>query len=122
MGLSNDCAAALAERQGARMMVFSRDPGSTMNAHPAWVALQAAPRIEIGYSATAGLVWSKRSHAQPQNIKPCAFKPPAWLFSQDLLHRFPVGEFVDQFVQVADFLHRRFLDVFHANATDRTGN
>lgn len=69
-----------------------------------------------------GLVWSKRSHAQAQNIKPCAFEPPAWLFSQDLLHRFPVGEFVDQFVQVADFLHRRFLDVFHANATDRTGN
>ncbi len=115
-----------AEPQGATLQDdgVSRDSGSTMDAHPARVALQAAPRIrtELGYSATASLVWSKRSHAEAQNIKPCGFELPAWLFSQDLRHRFPIGEFVDQFIQVADFLHRRFLDVFHANAADHTGN
>jgi hypothetical protein len=48
-----------AEPQGATLQDdgVSRDSGSTMDAHPARVALQAAPRIrtELGYSATASL-------------------------------------------------------------------
>jgi hypothetical protein len=44
----------------------------------------------------------------------------ARLSSQDFLHRSPLGEFVDQFVQIADFPHDGFLHVFYADAADHS--
>jgi hypothetical protein len=40
------------------------------------------------------------------------YQQPARLLSPNFLQRFPFGEFVYQFIEVADFLHGRFLDVF----------
>ena len=38
------------------------------------------------------------------------------LLPQNLFHRFSFGEFIDQFVQIADLLHQRVFDFLHANA------
>ena len=46
----------------------------------------------------------------------------AWLFSQNFFHRSTLGEFVNQFVQVADFSHGGFLDVLHVDAANNSGN
>ena len=40
------------------------------------------------------------------------------LLPQDLLHRLTLGEFVDEFVHVADLLHQGVLDVLDADAAD----
>lgn len=40
------------------------------------------------------------------------------LFSEDLLHCLALREFVDEFIQIADFLHHGILNVFHANTAD----
>lgn len=44
------------------------------------------------------------------------------LLTQDLLLRLPLGEFVDQFVWVADLPNGGFLDVLHADAADHAGD
>jgi len=38
-------------------------------------------------------------------------------FSQDLFPRFPSCQFIDQFIQKADFLHQRIFDFFHPYTT-----
>jgi len=38
--------------------------------------------------------------------------------AQDLRHRFSLGEFIDELVQVADLSHERLGDDFDANPTD----
>lgn len=42
------------------------------------------------------------------------------LLAQNLLHRFPFREFIDQLVQVAYVLHQRIFDFFHANPAHHT--
>lgn len=44
------------------------------------------------------------------------------LFPQNLLHWPPLCQFVDEFVQVADFPHERFIDVLNAYATYDPGH
>ena len=39
-------------------------------------------------------------------------------FSQDLVHRFSLGQLVDQLVQVADFPHQGFLDLLDPDAAN----
>src|SRR5690606_28672478 len=38
--------------------------------------------------------------------------------AQDLVHRLPLRELVDQLVEVADLAHERIFDLLHAHATD----
>ena len=70
------------------------------------------PFVQIGGS------WEPPEHRPRELI----WSQQAWLFSQNFLHRSTLGEFVDQFVQVADFPHCGFLDVFHADAADHSCN
>src|SRR4029077_18272829 len=39
----------------------------------------------------------------------------ARLFAEDLFHRLALGEFVDEFVEVADLAHHRLLNLLHAD-------
>ena len=44
------------------------------------------------------------------------------LLPQYLLHLLPFREFVDEFVEVSEFLHERVFDVFDADAADGAGD
>ena len=44
----------------------------------------------------------------------------AWLGPQNLVHRLPLCQFIDQFIQIAYFPHRRLLNVFHSDAANYT--
>src|SRR5581483_880506 len=46
----------------------------------------------------------------------------ARLFAKDLFHRPALGEFVDEFVEVADLAHHRLLDLLHADAAYDAGD
>src|SRR5262249_26298262 len=41
---------------------------------------------------------------------------------QDLVHRFSLGQFIDQLVQITDLLHELILDLLHAITADHAGN
>lgn len=45
-----------------------------------------------------------------------------WLRAKDALHFFTLGEFVYQFIEVADLPHERVADFFYAHATYNSGN
>lgn len=40
--------------------------------------------------------------------------------TQDLLHRFSFGEFINQLVHVADLAHERLFDLFNSYTADNT--
>ncbi len=42
--------------------------------------------------------------------------------SQDLFHRFAFGDLVDEFVEIADRLHRRLFDIFDSDTADDAFN
>src|SRR5262245_44261865 len=44
------------------------------------------------------------------------------LFAEDLFHRLALGEFVDEFVEVADLAHHRLLNLLHADAAYDAGD
>jgi hypothetical protein len=44
----------------------------------------------------------------------------AWLGSQNLFHRLPLCQFIDQFIEIAYFPHRWLLNVFHPDAANYT--
>jgi len=46
----------------------------------------------------------------------------ARLFAEDVFHRLALGEFVDQFVEVADLAHHRLLNLLHADAAYGAGD
>ena len=46
----------------------------------------------------------------------------ARLFAEDLFHRLALGEFVDEFVEVADLAHHRLLNLLHADAANDPGD
>jgi hypothetical protein len=46
----------------------------------------------------------------------------ARLFAKDLFHRLALGEFVDEFVEVADLAHHRLLNLLHADAAYDAGD
>src|SRR5438477_4754367 len=46
----------------------------------------------------------------------------ARLFAEDLFHRLALGEFVDEFVEVADLAHHRLLNLLHADAAYDAGD
>ena len=39
-------------------------------------------------------------------------------FTEYFVHRFPLGKFVDELVEVTDFAHRRLFDFLDANAAN----
>ena len=41
-------------------------------------------------------------------------------FTQNLVHRFALGQFVDQLIEIANFPHRRFFDFFNSNTANQT--
>ena len=42
--------------------------------------------------------------------------------TQDLLHGLTLRQFIDELIQIADLLHQRVLDVFHAHTADKACN
>ena len=48
--------------------------------------------------------------------------PLFYLGSQYLIHGFTLCQFIDQFVQIADFPHGGFLDFFNPNTANDTGD
>jgi hypothetical protein len=42
------------------------------------------------------------------------------LFPQNLLHLFSLCQLIDQLIQIANFLHGGFFDVFHSDTADHT--
>src|SRR5690606_16419302 len=46
----------------------------------------------------------------------------ARLFAEDLFHRLPLGELVNEFVEVAELAHQRLLNFLHADAAYNAGD
>src|SRR5262245_58216205 len=62
------------------------------------------------------------SYLYDYQIVPISSHAESQLLTQNLVHRFSFCQLVDQFIEVANFLHGWFFDVFHADPTDHTSD
>lgn len=47
---------------------------------------------------------------------------PVGVLSENFFHGLTLGEFIDQFVEISDFLHEGIVNIFHSNTAHNSGD
>lgn len=85
--------------------------------------VRCAARFDLVARYPPGRGFRSRTATTPPERAPGACRRKDGLFrAKDFCERSALGQFIDQFVQIADLLRQRILDVFDAVAANRARN
>src|SRR5690606_29421956 len=103
---------------GAAMLLHARH----RNRSGRYLMTSGAPASTVSTSANL----AKRNERAGEGAGAVTHAAGNWTLrssgAEYLVHRFALGEFIDQFIEVADVLHQGLLDLLHAHPADDAGD